>query len=287
LFADQSKTLTVSDPDGRELAISCGAALQFARLAARNLGHVGTIRLLPDPANPDLLAGLRLGGGTSPTAAEERRFKAITERHTNRTAFDTKVIPALDVERLSLLASVYGIRFAATSDEEVHERAASLVAEADLAQMSDAAHRRELARWVRPGRVAEGEGMSLSSFGASDRMTSVASAALKMLDLGAGTASTHERLVISSPWIGLIASTEDDVRSWLRTGMALADILLEITAEGLDCSFANQPIEVAEIRPKLGAVMGIQGFPQMLLRVGKGVPVPPSARLEPRHVIGT
>src|SRR5690242_4716936 len=39
VYADRSRALRVVDPDGRELAISCGAALFHLRLAMRALGY--------------------------------------------------------------------------------------------------------------------------------------------------------------------------------------------------------------------------------------------------------
>jgi len=41
LYADAGRQLRVADPDGREMMISCGAALFTARLALRSLGEAG------------------------------------------------------------------------------------------------------------------------------------------------------------------------------------------------------------------------------------------------------
>ena len=84
LFADRSRALPIADPSGRELTISCGAALQFARMAARNLKREASVELLPDPDEPDLLARLRLGARASPTAREIRRSRRF--RNGTRTA---------------------------------------------------------------------------------------------------------------------------------------------------------------------------------------------------------
>src|SRR5579862_995439 len=49
IHADVERRLRVADPDGRELMISCGAALFTARVALRYLGFVPKVRVLPDP----------------------------------------------------------------------------------------------------------------------------------------------------------------------------------------------------------------------------------------------
>ena len=68
LHADVRRKLRV-DPLGRELLISCGAALFGLRLAVRSLGYLPVVELLPDPAQLRLLARVRLGAA----AADDRQ----------------------------------------------------------------------------------------------------------------------------------------------------------------------------------------------------------------------
>src|SRR6516165_6447765 len=56
LYADASRQLGVADPVGREMMISCGAALFTARLALRSLGYIPETSVLPDPGRPLLVA---------------------------------------------------------------------------------------------------------------------------------------------------------------------------------------------------------------------------------------
>src|SRR5947208_16648168 len=56
LRADTVRGLTASDPDGRELVLSCGAALYNLRLALCKLGYSAVVKPLPDRRNPRFLA---------------------------------------------------------------------------------------------------------------------------------------------------------------------------------------------------------------------------------------
>ena len=56
LLADRNRALPVTDPEGRELTISCGAALFHLRLAMRQFGMADKVILLPNSREPDLLA---------------------------------------------------------------------------------------------------------------------------------------------------------------------------------------------------------------------------------------
>ena len=47
------------DPDGRELIMSCGAALHHLRLAIRAMGYGALVQTFPEADKPDLLARVR------------------------------------------------------------------------------------------------------------------------------------------------------------------------------------------------------------------------------------
>jgi len=278
LLADRSKRLPVADPEDRELTISCGAALQFARLAARNLGREGIIEVLPEPEQPDLLGRLRLGAVSSPTPGERRRFAAMPDRHTNRTHLEATPDLSRHLADAEILASHYGVILHAFAEPPILSEIAELVEQADRFQMADAAFRRELASWVRSAKSARQDGMSVSSFGLNDALSGGVSAAISAFDLGPRTAAKHRALALGAPAIALFATIDDDVKSWMRTGMALADVLLELTARGLSASFLNQPVELTEFRHKLEDRFAPEVFPQMLMRVGAGNKAPAAAR---------
>ena len=73
LYADPRRKLRI-DTVGREMLISCGAALFGLRLAIRSLGYLPVTELLPDPARLRLLARVRLGA-----AAAARRPRPYQE----------------------------------------------------------------------------------------------------------------------------------------------------------------------------------------------------------------
>src|ERR1019366_5731330 len=77
VHADPRRGLPQADPAGREMVISCGAALFNMRLAVRHLGFAADVMLLPDPSRPDLLAEIRWGGHRPPTREEESLYLSI------------------------------------------------------------------------------------------------------------------------------------------------------------------------------------------------------------------
>jgi hypothetical protein len=93
LYADRTRGLPVVDPEDRALIIGCGAALFYLRTALRHFGYAGEVEIFPDPDETDLLARVRLDREHEATEEEQRLFRAIPERHSNRQAFEDRQVP--------------------------------------------------------------------------------------------------------------------------------------------------------------------------------------------------
>ncbi len=93
LCADPRRGLPRADPAGREMAISCGAALFNLRQAVRHLGFAAGVRLLPDLSHPGLLAEIRFGWHPPPVPDEEQLYRSIPRRHTHRGPFTAQLPP--------------------------------------------------------------------------------------------------------------------------------------------------------------------------------------------------
>src|SRR5690242_4977944 len=94
LLADRARAMPVADPDGRELTISCGAALFYLRLAVAHADANPRVMLFPDARDPDLLATVTLGDPAERSLAECELFAAIPRRRTDRRPFAHDLIPA-------------------------------------------------------------------------------------------------------------------------------------------------------------------------------------------------
>lgn len=86
LHVDRDRVLPATDPHGLAARISCGAALLNLRVAA-SLGYHCTVRLLPDPQDPTLLARVRIGGYRMAGADDHRLYRAIWRRRSHRAPF--------------------------------------------------------------------------------------------------------------------------------------------------------------------------------------------------------
>ena len=285
LFADRRRALRVIDPCDRELTISCGAALYNLRIAAEYFGHKYDVSPFPRPDLPDLLAQLRLGLSGETSSDDVLVFHAITQRRTNRQAFRPDPVPTELLAELESFAQAEGAWLSAYAVEEVRNAVADLVAEADRVQWADKAFREELARWVRTKGENHWDGLPVHDLGIKDWMSFAGPALIRTFDRGGGQAARDREVATHSPVLAVLWTPEDDAATWLNTGQALQSLLLHARSENLWASFLNQPIEVPELRAQLASMLGLAGYPQILLRLGYGEEASPTPRRTVRDVL--
>ncbi|MBI5643183.1 MAG: nitroreductase [Deltaproteobacteria bacterium] len=279
LYADRTRALPVADPEDRELIISCGAALYNLRVAISHFGYAYTEELLPDPANPDILATVELGGRSEVFKEDAEIFIAIRNRLTNRAAFEQRPLPAGFISEIQKAASLEGAWLAEVKDMEARIGVADLIAEGDRIQARSSLFRRELASWVHSNRTRSHDGMPGYAFGISDTASYAGPMLIRTFDWGQGQAARDRQLAEGSPLLTVLCSETDEPASWISAGQALERIVLLACAGGIWVSYLNQPIEVSSLRSRLRGILNVQGFPQLILRMGYG----PAARHTPRR----
>lgn len=92
LHADPRRRIPSSDPRGRGLVMSCGAALHHARVAAAALGLPAQVELAPDLDRPGHLATLHLTPA-EPDLRAASDLALLAERWTDRRRFTTWPLP--------------------------------------------------------------------------------------------------------------------------------------------------------------------------------------------------
>jgi len=262
LWADRDRQLRVADPDGRNLAISCGAALHQFMVAARALGAIPSVELTPRSGEPDLLAVIRLTPGrVEPDAADS--LEVLERRRTDRRRFTSWPIPESRLAHLTRAAAGWGAYAIPIVDVGARFHAELLLRRALITQQSDERFAEEQRTWTGHSSV---DGVPLpnaapeSRLATSDRPNRFAPET---------AAETTDALVESSDGLVALCTVMDDQRSWLETGQVLSALWLRATADGLSLVPLSQVIEVAETRHALQhEVFTGLAHPQILLRIG-------------------
>ncbi|MFI6631237.1 Acg family FMN-binding oxidoreductase [Nonomuraea fuscirosea] len=280
LYADLDRLLAVTDPLGRGLGISCGAALFNLRLAVRMTAYDPQILLLPDVGErPDLLATVRAVPGCQPDQDERLLYDMIPHRRTNRFPFDDRRLPGDVFADLVHAAQEEGATLVPVRGRTAR-RVLDMVAVAEETLAAEEAYRAELARWT--GSRTRCDGVPEHAFGPRPRHGELP---LRDFTLGAPYAGRDPRLSAAGEPVREQADFEQDAqlaalftrgdgpRDWLRAGQALQRVLLTATAHGVAASMFSQPLDLRSA-PHRSDTEGLFGHVQMLVRFGYGPPVP-------------
>jgi hypothetical protein len=278
LLADRKRRLPVVDPDDRALVISCGAALAHLRSALEHHGLTPSVELLPDPAAPDLLATLTLPTAIGETGAHGDEIAAMVARRTNRRPYDDRPLPDGLLADLQDRARAFDVWLRPVAAGPGREALADLIAEGDREQLSNPAFRRELATWIRHNHSPAGDGMRGSAFGIPGALSRLGPFVVRIVDTHERQATKDHDLALAAPAVVVLGTDGDTTSDWLATGQALAHVLLRATTSGLAAAFLNQPVEVAALRPRLAELLGADGVPQLVLRLGHGPEISPAPR---------
>ena len=168
VHADQGRRLRAIDPEGREMLISCGAAVYGLRLGIRQLGYQAAVELLPDPGRPGLLARVRLGRQAPLSQQEWGLLAAVPHRHTHRGPFSPEPIPAGLLPRLQHDAIAEGATLVLV-DELSRSRLRDLVEAAARWQQRNPMVREELRNWTRARGSHTRDGVPASAYTARPR----------------------------------------------------------------------------------------------------------------------
>lgn len=281
LYADTDRALPVADPDHRELVLACGGALLNLRLALHAAGLHPTVTLLPEPAASGLLARVRPVGHRPVTPTDRALADAIPRRHTNRRPFLPTPVPLTLLAGLRKAARVEQAWLATVTPAQLPLLRA-LVAAAHDTQQQDPGFRAEWDQWT--GRTAHSpDGVPARNSGplpeSHDQWV--------LRDFSGGVAKPRlpGKDFEPEPLIAVIGTFHDGTLARLQAGQAMQRVLLTATTSGLAASFLSQVVEVPATRRQLRDLIGGGLWPQALLRIGYGTPVPATPRRPVRDLL--
>lgn len=272
VLADWDRRLDVIDPTGRELLLSIGAAVFNLRLSIRQHGRLPVVKLLPEPAEPDLIARVTPGRPATTNASLDALAAAIPHRHTNRGPFARVAIPATVLEALTAAARTEGATIQ-VANAVSRNAILGLVRAANQRLRAQGVYRGELTEWTRPTRTRR-DGVPAQAFGPWDAMET-----LPLRDFGLMMPQTRRRSEHFEPYptIAVLSTDGDTAHHWLGAGQALQHVLLVATVYGLCATPMSQPLEIPELR-ELISEPGSGRWAQLILRLGYGQPTTPSPR---------
>jgi hypothetical protein len=280
LYADAGRQLTVADPDGREMMISCGAALFTARLALRSLGYIPQTVVLPDAGQPMLVARVSWGLRAARTGFEQQLFAQVRQRRTHRGGFDPVPLPRGLLAALREGATRYGAMLRIVADDGRRAALAAAVATAERAQRLEGERVHELSRWAPAPGSAAVDGVPPTAYPARAEHTDPDFPSRDFAHgrgWGLPPLSCTPRFR-SAGVAGLLTTTHDRNADWVNAGQALQRILLTASICGAAAALHTQPLELGWLRESIRTQLSDGAYPQLVLRFGMVTQVAVSVR---------
>lgn len=276
--ADRSRSLDYLDPNGRQLVISCGAAVEFARLAARAMGRECVVEPFPDRHDPDLVASLRVGRRQRVTELELHLAHAMARRYTDRSPYDGRPVPRRVLRESARYGDSLGVWLRVVQDPIQRNLVAATLADAEAAEAADPAYAEELSRWTRSSTAPDGVPQSAVRPWPETIVSDV-----PLRDFTGHAWHPHpgpsdEPPEVVRDTLVVLGTDGDDAAAWLATGRTVAWLLLRATAAGLSSQPLGPATDLPAARLRLRHDLGVVGNPQFLLRLGYGSDRPRAGR---------
>lgn len=265
LWAVRERQLPVTDPLGRLLTVSAGAALHHARVALAAQGWQVSVDRLPDAETPDLLARITVRGRTEVTPESVRLLQTVRVRRTDRRPVADVPVDRAIVDDLRRVVDDEGAHLHVLPPDQVIELAAA-ASRAQHVEGMDEAWAEELAYWA-GGPRRGGLGVPDQVIPEQPPQTTVPGrdfGRTGTLPVGAG----HDRHAVYA----LLYGDEDTALDWLRAGEALSAVWLEAIERGLTLLPLSAAVEVAQTRQTLCRLLSYVGQPVLVLRLGVADP---------------
>jgi hypothetical protein len=272
LYSDRRRQLRATDPTGRNLTISCGAALAHAKVAAAAAGW-GADVLAPDPADTDHLAGLVLRPGrATPAAQDDHRLLGV--RRTDRRRFTSWPIPPERLDRLLRAIDLPGVSVVSVTDRADRLRLELLVGQALRRERTTPGYLEEQSEWMERG---PWDGVPADAVGGGGRR---GRPPLRFDDEAEPDVQDQVR---STDGILVLCADTDEPTSWLRIGELLCRLWTRAMREGLSVVPLSQVVEIDETRETLRhQLLDRPRYPELLVRIGwqeiARSPLPPTPR---------
>lgn len=260
LYADPDLHLRHTDPDARDMLLSCGAALNHCVVAFAALGWQSRVHRFPNPSDPHHLAAIELHRYPA-NGMDVALAAAIPRRRTDRRFYSSWPVAQGDIALMGARAARAGVMLRRI-DELTNLK--HLAMEAALRHSHDAEYLTELATWS--GRYASVAGVPARNAPEPDPSAAIPARSFggPVLAQPEGSSSTEDTAAVVA-----LGTVDDDDLARLRAGEATSVVLLTATAQGLASCLITEPLEIPETRAAVRAdVFGEDGFPQVLLRIG-------------------
>ncbi|MGN0915456.1 MAG: Acg family FMN-binding oxidoreductase [Succinivibrio sp.] len=265
VLLDKSRRLDVVDPEFRESYISLGTYIRALELAFRANGFDAETQIEDDGAT---LSYRRINGNR-----DLKIISLIEKRHTEKREFSERRI---DTKVLESLKNSFKDAEIITDNDALFIQVQNLTLDASLKQCKDKDAADELSKWLRlSDREANlhKDGLNAEQLGMSG-IKKYFYYALTTHESVKGSMFENQSIKLSKNQIQsarafvTVKSEEDSVKSLIRAGRTLYDLMLDLTDRNISIQPVSAVLEDHVSREFLEQLTNCNGRIQMVMRIG-------------------
>jgi len=243
--------------------------------------------VLPDLADPSLVAVLSWPRRAAVTEYERRLFGQVRRRRTHRGGFDPVPLSPALLAALREGAAHDGATLRIVSDAGRRASLAAAIQTAERALRLDSERVQELVAWTPPPGSPRRDGVPATSYPARPEHTDPDFPGRDFAHgRGWGLPRLNTAPLFPAAGLAALLTTPDDrAADWVNAGQALQRILLTAGTCGVAAALHSQPLELRGLREFVRTRLGDGGYPQLVLRLGTVIQVATSVRRPPADVL--
>jgi hypothetical protein len=281
LYAEPIRQLTASDPGGRLMVLSCGAALHHARIALAAQGWRINVDRLAEPDRPQLLARVCIVGRTEDTQAAQRLLRAVHMRQTDPRSVRPTAVGQKDIDTIRSAVEAERTSLRILNAVAVMELAEAVAAHLPLP--SDPQGPRKITHWAATHRT--------DWLGDPHRSVAPEPPPTTFADLAAGYPDDPPMNADNDPGAvyAILFGTDDTPAAWLHAGEAFGAAWLTANDLGVSVLPMTTAVEADATQRILSRILAGSGEPFLMLRLGvvdpDHVEAPHTIRLPSRQIM--
>ena len=257
---EQTRRLTESDKNDRQLYISLGCAVENLVTTADYYGYLTNIEYLPDI--------VKISFSEAEQNKDNKLISSILSRSMNRNKYNDTLLPRDFLEQIKSLSND-NLNIHIVEDKDKKNALANTTLNAAIEAMGDKGFRRELSKYVKSNITRSKVGMPGFSLGIPTPISLIIPTLLKYININKLSRKQDEKLLKDhTPMFIMISTKDDNKKSWIKAGQMYEKIALLAESKNIKTSVWAAPIQIGDFYKGFQKVLQTDCRPQVFFRIG-------------------
>jgi hypothetical protein len=277
VYYDKNLRLPYADPEGRDLFISVGCAIENLIIASKYLDVFESIAF-DHYVDDNPIAIVKFKNLNTKKLQPNLNFKPLTEtilkRINARGIFQNKKVDQEIINSIlsrikndNYLLDQIDVKF--INSKEKIKKIASLTAQGIQKAYKDPLFRKEMSKWLHNSMTSKKEGLPGYALKVSMILSFILPTLVRFKDLGNLLGKLNKKSINSAPLVCIINTSNENPYTWLQVGRLAERLMLEFNKHLYQTSIFVAAIEMGDSQKEVQNLLKTNKKPQFLFVVGQ------------------